>query len=43
MDIFEDDKNVKRFKSNVGGVGKLFLGYLDYFKGTKHVDMTTGK
>ena len=36
------DKNVKRFKSDNGIVGKLLLS-LDYFKGIKQVDMSAGK
>ena len=43
VDICEDDKNVKRFESDDSIVGKLFPTLLDYFKGIKHIDMSTGK
>ena len=44
VDICEDDKNMKKFKSDDGIVVKLFpRTYLNYFKGTKHVDITTGE
>ena len=39
--ISKDDRNVKRIKSDDGIVEKL--AYLDYFKRTTSVDMTTGK
>ena len=41
--ICENDKNVKKFKSDDGIVGDFFLVYLEYSKGTKHVDITIGK
>ena len=43
VDICEDDKIVKRLKSNDGIVGSYFLGHLHYFQRTKHIDMSTGK
>ena len=42
-DICEDDKNMKSFQSDESIVGSYFLACLEYFKGTKHVNMTTGK
>ena len=39
VDICEDDKNVKRFRSVDDIVGKLFPS----LKGIRHVDMSTGK
>ena len=41
--ICKDDKSVKEFKSDDDIVEKFFPAYLDYFKRTKHVDMTTGR
>ena len=43
VDICEDDKIVKRFKSDDGIVGSYFLGHRRYFQRTKHIDISTGK
>ena len=43
VNICDNDKNVKRFKVMMVLWGSYFLSCLDYFKGTKHVDMKTEK